>query len=161
MSFKTSVLIWFSRFRGTASPPDGVRLSYKTEKHRLWRQSNKWTQDISNRVFRQKHKDIVFQWHDLRRHSNSKFAARNLKLLCLWYKQLVHLSTRWLVYFQECLIQFVKYMVLLSLCYKKRKRYSQEEGFNLKSCFYSLVLVLLWWKSLKILIRRLENYKKK
>ena len=51
-------------------------------------------------------------------------------------------------------------MVLLSLCYKKRKRCSQEEGFNLKSCFYSFVLVLLWWESLKILIRRLEKYKK-
>ena len=33
MSFKTSVLIWFSRSRGTASPPDGVRLLYKTEEH--------------------------------------------------------------------------------------------------------------------------------
>ena len=32
MSFKTSVLIWFSRARGTASPqPNGVGLSYKTE----------------------------------------------------------------------------------------------------------------------------------
>ena len=40
------------------------------------------------------------------------------------------------------------------------KRCLQEEGFNLKSCFYSLVLVILWWKSLKILIRRLEKYKK-
>ena len=33
MSFKTSVLIWFSRSRGTASPLDGVRLLYKTEEH--------------------------------------------------------------------------------------------------------------------------------
>ena len=43
MSFKTSVLIWFSRFRGTASPPspsptergapNGVGLLYKTEEH--------------------------------------------------------------------------------------------------------------------------------
>ena len=32
MSFKTSVLIWFSRFRGTASPPaNGVRLLCETE----------------------------------------------------------------------------------------------------------------------------------
>ena len=41
MSFKTSVLIWFSRFRGTASPPapsptergasNGVGLLYKTK----------------------------------------------------------------------------------------------------------------------------------
>ena len=42
MSFKTSVLIWFSRFRGTASPqplsyregaPNGVRPLCKTEEH--------------------------------------------------------------------------------------------------------------------------------
>ena len=33
MSFKTSVLIWFSRSRGTASPPDGVRLLCETEEH--------------------------------------------------------------------------------------------------------------------------------
>ena len=42
MSFKTSVLIWFSRFRGTASPPapltergapNGVRLLCETEEH--------------------------------------------------------------------------------------------------------------------------------
>ena len=34
MSFKTSVLIWFSCFRGTASPqPNGVGLLYKTEVH--------------------------------------------------------------------------------------------------------------------------------
>ena len=34
MSFKTSVLIWFSRFRGTASPPaNGVGLLYETEEH--------------------------------------------------------------------------------------------------------------------------------
>ena len=34
MSFKTSVLIWFSRCRGIASPqPNGVRLLYKTEEH--------------------------------------------------------------------------------------------------------------------------------
>ena len=33
MSFKTSVLIWFSRFRGTASPLHGVGLLYKTEEH--------------------------------------------------------------------------------------------------------------------------------
>ncbi len=52
MSFKTSVLIWFSRFRGTASPPTGVRLLCETEEH----------------GFRQ---------------NDSKFAARNLKLLCL------------------------------------------------------------------------------
>ena len=32
MSFKTSVLIWFSRFRGMASPPaNGVGLLCKTE----------------------------------------------------------------------------------------------------------------------------------
>ena len=40
---------------------------------------------------------------------------------------------------------------------KMRKRCLQEEGFNLKSCFYSFVLVLLWWESLNILIRRLEK----
>ena len=34
MSFKTSVLIWFSRFRGTASPQSNrVGLLYKTEEH--------------------------------------------------------------------------------------------------------------------------------
>ena len=34
MSFKTSVLIWFSRSRGTASPPaNGVGLLYETEEH--------------------------------------------------------------------------------------------------------------------------------
>ena len=34
MSFKTSVLIWFSRFRGTASPQaNGVGLLYETEEH--------------------------------------------------------------------------------------------------------------------------------
>ena len=34
MSFKTSVLIWFSRFRGIASPqPNGVGLLYETEEH--------------------------------------------------------------------------------------------------------------------------------
>ena len=34
MSFKTSVLIWFSRSRGTASPQaNGVGLLYKTEVH--------------------------------------------------------------------------------------------------------------------------------
>ena len=34
MSFKTSVLIWFSRFRGTASPPaNGVGLLCETEEH--------------------------------------------------------------------------------------------------------------------------------
>ena len=35
MSFKTSVLIWFSRFRGTQPhpQPNGVRLLYKTEEH--------------------------------------------------------------------------------------------------------------------------------
>ena len=34
MSFKTSVLIWFSRFRGMASPQaNGVGLLYKTEVH--------------------------------------------------------------------------------------------------------------------------------
>ena len=32
MSFKTSVLIWFSRSRGTASPPDGVRLFFIRQK---------------------------------------------------------------------------------------------------------------------------------
>ena len=36
MSFKTSVLIWFSRFRGTASPqPNGVGLLCETEEHGL------------------------------------------------------------------------------------------------------------------------------
>ena len=36
MSFKTSVLIWFSRFRGTASPQaNGVGLLYETEEHGL------------------------------------------------------------------------------------------------------------------------------
>ena len=36
MSFKTSVLIWFSRFRGTASPQaKGVRLLCETEEHRI------------------------------------------------------------------------------------------------------------------------------
>ena len=35
MSFKTSVLIWFSRFRGIASPQaNGVGLLCKTEEHR-------------------------------------------------------------------------------------------------------------------------------
>ncbi len=34
MSFKTSVLIWFSRFRGTASlQANGVRLLCETEEH--------------------------------------------------------------------------------------------------------------------------------
>ena len=34
MSFKTSVLIWFSRSRGTASPPaNGVGLLCETEEH--------------------------------------------------------------------------------------------------------------------------------
>ena len=34
MSFKTSVLIWFSRFRGIASlQANGVGLLYKTEEH--------------------------------------------------------------------------------------------------------------------------------
>ena len=34
MSFKTSVLIWFSRFRGTASPQaNGVGLLCETEEH--------------------------------------------------------------------------------------------------------------------------------
>ena len=34
MSFKTSVLIWFSRSRGTASPQaNGVGLLYETEEH--------------------------------------------------------------------------------------------------------------------------------
>ena len=34
MSFKTSVLIWFSRFRGIASPQsNGVGLLYETEEH--------------------------------------------------------------------------------------------------------------------------------
>ena len=34
MSFKTSVLIWFSRIRGTASPQaNGVGLLYETEEH--------------------------------------------------------------------------------------------------------------------------------
>ena len=55
MSFKTSVLIWFSRSRGTASPqplsyregaPNGVRLLCETEEHGFWRHGN--------RVFRQK-----------------------------------------------------------------------------------------------------------
>ena len=33
MSFKTSVLIWFSRFRGTASPPaNGVGLFFIRQK---------------------------------------------------------------------------------------------------------------------------------
>ena len=41
MSFKTSVLIWFSRFRGIASPqPNGVGLLYETEVHRILRHSN-------------------------------------------------------------------------------------------------------------------------
>ena len=41
MSFKTSVLIWFSRFRGIASPqPNGVELLYETEVHRILRHSN-------------------------------------------------------------------------------------------------------------------------
>ena len=36
MSFKTSVLIWFSRFRGTASPQaNGVGLLCETEEHGL------------------------------------------------------------------------------------------------------------------------------
>ena len=40
MSFKTSVLIWFSRFRGTASPqPNGVGLLYETEEHGIYRQN--------------------------------------------------------------------------------------------------------------------------
>ena len=65
MSFKTSVLIWFSRFLWyglTPSPspaergaPNGVRLLCETEEHGIWRHGN--------RVFRQK---------------DSKFAARNL-----------------------------------------------------------------------------------
>ena len=34
MSFKTSVLIWFSRSRGTASPQaNGVGFLYETEEH--------------------------------------------------------------------------------------------------------------------------------
>ena len=34
MSFKTSVLIWFSRSRGIASPlPNGVRLLCETEEY--------------------------------------------------------------------------------------------------------------------------------
>ena len=41
MSFKTSVLIWFSRFRGTASlQANGVGLLCETEEHGF-RQSNK------------------------------------------------------------------------------------------------------------------------
>ena len=91
-------------------------------------------------------------------------------LLCL-SSQAVHLSTGSLVYL-PC--YFVFYLPCLqatcSLVYlftrplyivKKRKRCLQEEGFNLKSCFYSFVLVLLWWESLNILIRRLEKYKKR
>ena len=41
MSFKTSVLIWFSRCRGIASPqPNGVGLLYETEVHRILSHSN-------------------------------------------------------------------------------------------------------------------------
>ena len=44
MSFKTSVLIWFSRFRGTASPQaNGVGLLCETEEHGLWRHGNRGT----------------------------------------------------------------------------------------------------------------------
>ena len=43
MSFKTSVLIWFSRFRGIASPqPNGVGLLCETEEHGF-RQKDKET----------------------------------------------------------------------------------------------------------------------
>ena len=36
MSFKTSVLIWFSRFRGIASPQaNGVGLLCETEEYRI------------------------------------------------------------------------------------------------------------------------------
>ena len=52
MSFKTRVLIWFSRFRGTASPPapllqrrgapNGVRLLYKMEEHGLKQSKQVW-----------------------------------------------------------------------------------------------------------------------
>ena len=43
MSFKTSVLIWFSRSRGTASPqPNGVGLLCETEEHGF-RQKDKET----------------------------------------------------------------------------------------------------------------------
>ena len=51
MSFKTSVLIWFSRSRGTASPPapllqrgapNGVRLLYKMEEHGLKQSKQVW-----------------------------------------------------------------------------------------------------------------------
>ena len=51
MSFKTSVLIWFSRFRGIASlQANGVGLLCKTEEHRIQRQNAIKTQffnDIS------------------------------------------------------------------------------------------------------------------
>ena len=44
MSFKTSVLIWFSRSRGTASPQaNGVGLLYKTEEHGIQRQNDRRT----------------------------------------------------------------------------------------------------------------------
>ena len=86
-------------------------------------------------------------------------------------KQLVHLSTHRLVhlpcysvFYFPCL-QATCSLVYLFTCplyiVKRRKIRLQEEGFNLKSCFYSFVLVLLWWESLKILIRRLEKYKKR
>ena len=51
MSFKTSVLIWFSRSCGTASPPaplyrggapNGVRLLYKMEEHGLKQSKQVW-----------------------------------------------------------------------------------------------------------------------
>ena len=64
MSFKTSVLIWFSRslwYGLTPSPsptergaPNGVRLLCETEEHGIWRHGNRRTQGYSNRVFRQK-----------------------------------------------------------------------------------------------------------
>ena len=51
MSFKTSVLIWFSRFRGIASPQaNGVGLLCETEEYRIQRHNAIKTQffnDIS------------------------------------------------------------------------------------------------------------------
>ena len=49
MSFKTSVLIWFSRSRGTASPqPNGVGLLCETEEHGFRQQRDIFLNDISS-----------------------------------------------------------------------------------------------------------------
>ena len=67
MSFKTSVLIWFSRslwYSLTPSPsptergvPNGVRLLCETEEHGFWRQSNRRTNWFSNKQMILRHND--------------------------------------------------------------------------------------------------------